>query len=63
MKANDEVKRQAMSAIANMQPLAHISMAQLTGGVALYAARIRQMDRQDPPRQQKVKKRAFGRSI
>ena len=63
MKPTDEIKRQAMSAIANVQTVAHIGMVKLTGGVALYAAHIRQMDRQAPPRQRQVRRDAVGREV
>lgn len=63
MKANDEVKRQAMSAIAGVQSVAKIGMVKLTGGVALYTAHIRQMDRQSPPRQRQVRRDAMGREV
>ena len=63
MKPTDEFKRQAMSAIANVQTVAHIGMVKLTGGVALYAAHIRQMDRQAPPRQRQVRRDAVGREV
>ena len=45
MKPHDEIKRQAMSAVAGVQPVAQIGMLKLTGGIALYLARIREMDR------------------
>ena len=63
MKPTDEIKRQAMSAIANVQTVAHIGMVKLTGGVALYAAHIRQMDRQAQPRQRQVRRDAVGREV
>ncbi len=43
---NDELKRQAMSAVTNVKALQTVGMAKLTCGVAIYAAHIRQMDRQ-----------------
>jgi len=63
MKPNDEIKRQAMSAVANVQTVAHIGMVKMTGGIALYAAHIRQMDRQAPPRQRQIRRDAIGREV
>jgi hypothetical protein len=54
-------KQQAMSAIASVETIAQIGLVKLTGGVALYAAHIRQMDRQ-APRQQRVRRDAIGRA-
>ncbi len=39
-----EVKRLAMDAVRNVETVAQIGAVKLTGGVALYAAHIRQMD-------------------
>ena len=63
MKPNDEIKRQAMSAVANVQTVAHIGMVKMTGGIALYAAHIQQMDRQEPPRQRQIRRDAIGREV
>jgi hypothetical protein len=64
MKPNDDLKRQAMSAIANVQTtVAQIGLAKLTAGAAVYAAHIRQMDRQAPPRQRQVRRDAIGREV
>ena len=50
MKPTDEIKKQAMSAFTCAETVAQVGMIKLTGGIALYAAHIRQMDRQSPPR-------------
>ena len=44
-----------MSAISNAETVAQVGLVKLTGGVALYAARIREMDR--GAMQQKTPKR------
>lgn len=41
-----EVRRQAMDAIKNVETVAQVGAIKLTGGIALYAAHIRQMDRE-----------------
>jgi hypothetical protein len=63
MKPNDEVKRQAMSAVANVKSVvAQVGLAKITCGAAVYAAHIRQMDRQAAlPRQ--VRRDAVGREV
>jgi hypothetical protein len=63
MKPNDEIKRQAMSAVANVQKVvAQVGLAKVTCGAAVYAAHIRQMDRQAAlPRQ--VRRDAVGREV
>lgn len=48
-----------MSAVANYQTLASVGMVKLTGGVALYTAHIRQMDRQSGFAPGKGRKKAF----
>ena len=48
-----------MSAVANYQTLASVGMVKLTGGVALYTAHIRQMDRQSGFTPRKGKPKAF----
>jgi len=63
MKPNDELKWQAMSAVANVQTVAQIGLVKLTAGAAVYAAHIRQMDRQAPPRQRQVRRDAIGREV
>ena len=52
-----------MNAISHVETVAQIGMVKLTGGVALYAAHIRQMDRQAPPRQRQVRRDAVGREV
>ena len=63
MKPNDELKRQAMSAVANVKSVvAQVGLAKITCGAAVYAAHIRQMDRQAAlPRQ--VRRDAVGREV
>ena len=63
MKPNDEIKRQAMSAVANVRSVvAQVGLAKITCGAAVYAAHIRQMDRQAAlPRQ--VRRDAVGREV
>lgn len=51
-------KQQAMSAIASVETVAQIGLVKLTGGVALYAAHIRQMDRENRPQKQRAFRRA-----
>jgi hypothetical protein len=63
MQMNNEQKRQAMSAVVNVQALQTVGMAKLTGGVALYTARIRQMDRQSGFAPGKGRKTAFRSAI
>ena len=44
-----------MSAIKNVETVAQVGMVKLTGGVALYAAHIRQMDRENMKQKQQVR--------
>ncbi len=39
------VKRMAMDAVSNVETVAQVGWLKLTGGVAVYSARIREMDR------------------
>ncbi len=43
-----------MSAISNVETVAQVGLVKLTGGVALYAAHIRQMDRDNMRQKQQV---------
>jgi hypothetical protein len=63
MNTNDELKWQAMSAITNVKTVAHIGMMKMTGGIALYAAHIRQMDKQAPAPRRKIVRDAVGREV
>ena len=65
MKPTDEIKNQAVNAFTCAETVAHIGMIKLTGGIALYAARIHEMDRQTPrpPRQRQVRRDAIGREV
>jgi hypothetical protein len=64
MKPNDEIKRQAMSAVANVTSVvAQVGLAKVTCGAAIYAAHIRQMDKQAPQRQRQVRRDAVGREV
>ena len=58
MKPQNEIKQQAMSAVANVQKVAQIGLVKVTCGAALYAAHIRQMDRQRPQRPRQVRRDA-----
>jgi uncharacterized membrane protein YidH (DUF202 family) len=62
MKPTDEIKTQAMNAFTCAETVAHVGMIKLTGGIALYAARIRQMDRQ-AARPRQVRRDAVGREV
>ena len=61
------VKRQLMDAVSSVETVAQIGVVKLTGGIALYAARIREMDRGNgrqrtpPPRQSR--RDNFGREL
>lgn len=59
------MKQQMMSAVASVETVAHVGMVKLTGGVALYAAHIRQMDKANRPVQQRQQSRRdeFGRHV
>jgi hypothetical protein len=65
MKIQNEITKQAGSAFSCAQTVAQIGMIKLTGGVALYAARIHEMDRKQapPPRQRQVRRDAIGREV
>jgi hypothetical protein len=63
MNTSEQVKRQAMNAISHVETVAQIGLVKMTGGIALYAARIREMDRQPPPRQRRVRRDAIGREV
>ena len=53
-----------MSAVASVKSVvAQVGLAKITCGAAIYAAHIRQMDRQAPQRQRQVRKDAIGREI
>jgi hypothetical protein len=61
MNNSNEPKRQAMSAVANVQPIASIGAAKLTAGISLYVAHIRQVERQAGTAPRKAKRDAIGR--
>ncbi len=63
MKPTDEIKSQVVDAFTCAETVAQVGMIKLTGGVALYAAHIRQMDRQAPPPQRQVRHDAVGREV
>ena len=63
MKPTDEIKKQAVNAFTCAETVAHVGMIKLTGGIALYAAHIRQMDRQSPPPSRQVRRDAVGREV
>lgn len=41
-----EVKRLAMDAVSNVETVSQVGWVKLTGGVAVYSARIREVDRE-----------------
>jgi hypothetical protein len=61
MKTPEHVKRQAMSALIGVKKIAHAGIANLAGGIALYAAHIRQMERNAGTTPQKRQRDALGR--
>ncbi len=63
MKLTNEIKNQAVDAFTSAETVAQVGMIKLTGGIALYAAHIRQMDRQAPPPQRKIVRDAIGREV
>jgi hypothetical protein len=63
MKPTDEIKKQAVNAFTCAETVAHVGMIKLTGGIALYAARIHEMDRQAPPPPRQVRRDAVGREV
>jgi hypothetical protein len=63
MKPTDEIKKQAVTAFTCAETVAQIGMIKLTGGIALYAARINEMDRQSPPPPRQVRRDAVGREV
>ena len=50
-----------MNAISHVETVAQIGLVKLTGGIALYAARIREADREAGTAPRKVSKVAIGR--
>lgn len=62
MTQKEQIKKQAMSAIAGVKSLARVGMVKVTAGAAVYAAHIRQIDRQTPQRP-RVRRDAIGREI
>jgi len=63
MTPKQEIKKQAMSAIAGVKSVASVGLAKVTLGAAVYAAHIRQMDRQRPQPQRQVRRDAIGREV
>jgi hypothetical protein len=63
MKPQNEIKEQAMSAITGVKSVAQVGLAKITLGAAVYAAHIRQMDRQRPQRPRQVRRDAIGREV
>lgn len=62
--SNTNEAKQATSAIAGVKSVVgQVGLAKITLGAAVYAAHIRQMDRQRPQRQRKVRRDAIGREI
>lgn len=54
-------KSQSMSAVSSPEILVQLASVKMTGGIALYAAKIREEDRQAGTAPHQTKKRAFGR--
>jgi hypothetical protein len=63
MKPQNEIKEQAMRAITGVKSVAQVGLAKITLGAAVYAAHIRQMDRQRPQRPRQVRRDAIGREV
>jgi hypothetical protein len=63
MKIPNEIKNQAVDAFSCAETVAQVGLIKLTGGIALYAAHIRQMDRQSPPPPRQVRRDAIGREV
>jgi len=63
MKPQNEIKQEAMSAITGVKSVAQVGLAKITLGAAVYAAHIRQMDRQRPQRPRQVRRDAIGREV
>jgi hypothetical protein len=63
MKPTNEIKNQAVDAFTSATTVAQVGMIKLTGGIAMYAAHIRQMDQQRPPPQRKIVRDAIGREV
>ena len=64
MKPQNEIKQQAMSAITGVKSVVgQVGLAKITLGAAVYAAHIRQMDRQRPQRPRQVRRDAIGREL
>jgi hypothetical protein len=63
MKIQNETVKQAVSAINCAQTVAQVGMIKLTGGIALYAARIHEMDHKPAPAPAKVRRDAIGREV
>lgn len=49
------MKRRVMDAVSNVQTVAQVGLVKATGGVALYAAHIRQMDRDSVRQRQQTR--------
>jgi hypothetical protein len=61
MNPRDELKRQAMNTIKHTETVAQVGAVKMTGGIALYLARIREADRQAGTAPRPGRKHAFGR--
>jgi hypothetical protein len=62
----DTAKRKALSLIGHVETVAHMGAIKLTGGIALYLAHIRQVERQagtTPGRQPARRRDAIGREV
>jgi hypothetical protein len=63
MKLTNEIKKQAVDAFTCAETVAQVGLIKLTGGIALYAAHIRQMDRQSSSATPKIRRDAIGREV
>lgn len=62
MKIQNETAKQVVSAFNCAATVAQVGMIKLTGGIALYAAHIREQDRNSRP-SHKVRRDAIGREV
>jgi hypothetical protein len=63
MNTSEHTKRQAMNAICHAETASQIGMVKLTGGIALYMARIREADRQAGTAPRNGRRTAFRSAI
>jgi hypothetical protein len=63
MELKNEIKNQAVDAFHCAETVAQLGLIKLTGGIALYAARIHEMDKRRQPAPPKVRRDAVGREV